>query len=79
MPKKLVALKKNETLPSLELSESDTKELSRILKIYWKEANKCKENKLYLSGCIIIGAILECSLILMVSCYSDEVIATKIS
>lgn len=61
---------------SIELSESATKELLRILKIYWREIKKGKENKLYLSGCINVGAALECSLMLMVSCYPDEVIAT---
>lgn len=55
------------------LTEDEEKELGRLNRFYWKEATRCETAKAYLAGCVMIGSALETVLILMISCYSEEV------
>lgn len=58
------------------LNEEEEKEIYRLQKFYWKEALRCENAELYLSGCVMIGSALEAILISMVNCYHEEAEAT---
>lgn len=64
-------------LKCMELTEEERQELHRLHRFYWKEAKRCEESNAYLAGCIMLGSVLETTLILMVDCYCEEVEKTK--
>jgi hypothetical protein len=59
-------------MPFTTLTEDEEKELWRLQRYYWKEAQRCEEGKAYLAGCVMLGSALETILILMISLYDDE-------
>jgi hypothetical protein len=54
---------------SLELDDNDQAEILRLARFYLNEAKRCEKAKAYLAGCVMLGAALEASLILMVGMY----------
>jgi hypothetical protein len=58
---------------SLELDDNDQAEILRLARFYLNEAKRCEKAKAYLAGCVMLGAALEASLILMVGMYPEEV------
>ena len=54
------------------LTEDEEKELWRLNRYYWKEAQRCEEAKAYLAGCVMLGSALENILMLMISLYHDD-------
>lgn len=63
--------------PNLDISDPNLVELHKLLRFYKKEAERCKEAKAYLAGCIMAGSAMETSLVLMVNAYQDEVVSTN--
>jgi hypothetical protein len=59
-------------MPFTTLTEDEEKELWRLQRYYWKEAQRCEGAKAYLAGCVMLGSALETILILMISLYDDE-------
>lgn len=59
-------------MPIETLTEDQEKELWRLNRFYWKEAQRCKEAKAYLAGCVMLGSALENILILMISLYDED-------
>ena len=51
--------------------------LCKIIDKFWKEANKCYENKCYLACMILYGAVLEALLLAMCFVYQDKVRKTN--
>ena len=58
------------------LSDEEEKELYRLSRIYWQEAERCEGAKAYLAGCVMLGSALESLLIIMVNAHSDEAEST---
>jgi hypothetical protein len=52
--------------------------LVQLINFYKTEAEKCKENRAYLAGCVMYGAMLEAILLSMCLCYPDQVRRTEI-
>ena len=50
-------------------------EIQKTLDYYIHEAENCSEN--YLSGCIMVGAAIECYFLILISNYPEKVEATK--
>ncbi len=63
-------------MPFTTLTEAEEKELWRLNRYYWKEANRCEEAKAYLAGCVMLGSALENILMLMISLYHDDADST---
>src|SRR5580698_8935574 len=59
-------------MPFPTLTEDEEKELWRLNRFYWKEAQRCEEAKAYLAGCVMLGSALENILMLMISLYHDD-------
>jgi hypothetical protein len=59
-------------LPGFELSEELHNEVLRLAGDYRREAEKCRDSKAFLAGCIMIGAAFEALLLAFVNCYPDE-------
>lgn len=59
-------------MPFTTLTENEEKELWRLNRFYWKEAQRCEEAKAYLAGCVMLGSALENILMLMISLYHDD-------
>jgi hypothetical protein len=51
-------------MPIKTLTEDEEKELWRVNRFYWREAERCEEAKAYLAGCVMLGSALENILIL---------------
>jgi hypothetical protein len=64
-------------MDALELTDIQEAELHRLLRLYRRETERCKNAKAYLAGCVMAGAELETALLLMVNAYSDEAAATN--
>ena len=58
------------------LDEVAERELYRLYRYYWREAQRCRTAKAYLAGCVMLGSALETILMLIVSVYPEEVEAT---
>lgn len=54
------------------LGEEAERELYRLYKYYWREAERCQRAKAYLAGCVMLGSALETLLMLIVNVYPDE-------
>jgi hypothetical protein len=63
-------------MKELILTDEQTNELQRLLRFYHAEAQRCRDARAYLAGCVAAGAALETGLILMVSLYPEEAVAT---
>jgi hypothetical protein len=59
-------------MPFSTLTEEEEKELWRLNRFYWKEAERCEEAKAFLAGCVMLGSALENILILMISLYEKD-------
>lgn len=59
-------------MPFKTLTEDETKELWRLNRFYWKEAERCEQGKAYLAGCVMLGSALENILILIISLYDTD-------
>lgn len=55
------------------LSDSEERELYRLLRFYWREAERCQQARAYLAGSVMAASALEALLIAMVNVYADEV------
>lgn len=62
-----------------ELSEELYNEVLRLAGHYHREAEKCRDSKAFLAGCIMIGAAFEALLLAFVNCYSDEASASELA
>lgn len=60
------------------LTEKQYTEVLRLVRVYHREAHRCKDGKAYLAGCILMGAALEASLLAFVDCYLDEALCSPI-
>ena len=56
-----------------QLEEIEFNELLRLSRVYYREANRCREAKAYLAGCTMSGAALEALLLAMVNLYPSDV------
>jgi hypothetical protein len=54
------------------LTEDQYNEVFRLLRVYHREAHRCRDSRAYLAGCIMMGAALEASLLAFAGCYPDE-------
>lgn len=54
------------------LDEHAERELYRLYKYYWREAERCQKAKAYLAGCVMLGSALETLLMLIVNVYPEE-------
>src|SRR5262249_31375310 len=61
-----------------ELSDEQYQKLIELCRLYHREAEKCRDAKSYLAGCVMIGAALEAALIAMCHIYDDEIPAVLI-
>jgi len=57
----------------LDLADAQHNKLNRLLRLYQSEARRCREAKAYLAGCVMAGAALETSLVLMISLFQEDV------
>jgi hypothetical protein len=51
----------------------DQKELLRLYRFYYREAERCSQAKAYYAGCVMLGAACEAALLGMVDCTSEAV------
>lgn len=58
------------------LDEAAKRELYRLYRYYWREADRCRTANAYLAGCVMLGSALETILMLIVSVYPEEAEAT---
>jgi hypothetical protein len=42
-----------------QLTEDETKELWRLQRFYWNEAQRCEASKTHLAGCVMPGSAVE--------------------
>jgi hypothetical protein len=54
------------------LSDNEERELYRLLRFYWREAERCQEAKAYLAGSVMAASALEALLMAMVNVYADD-------
>lgn len=54
------------------LEEDAERELYRLYKFYWREAERCRTAKAHLAGCVMLGSALETLLMLIVNVYPEE-------
>jgi hypothetical protein len=59
------------------LTTAQEKELWRLSRFYWREAQRCDTAKGYLAGCAMLGSAIECALILFTNVYFDEAFKTQ--
>lgn len=64
-------------MDELTLTEAQEAELRRLLGFYRRESDRCKDARAFLAGCVMAGAELETALLLMVSGYPEDVIASS--
>jgi hypothetical protein len=60
----------------LELTAAQEAEMLRLQRFYRNEASRCRKARAFLAGCVMAGAELETTLLLMVNVYPDEAAAT---
>jgi hypothetical protein len=51
--------------------------LLRLISVYWQEAQKCRESKAFLAGCVMIGAALEAMLLAFAMCHQKEALSAE--
>lgn len=51
----------------------DIEKLHDLIELYRAEAQRCRNAKAYLAGCVMVGAALEGALLAMAQCYPEEV------
>jgi hypothetical protein len=66
-------------MSDFELDEEQHNEVVRLSRVYYREAQKCKNSKAYLAGCVMMGAALEASLLAFVNCYTDEALRSPVA
>jgi hypothetical protein len=59
-------------LPGFELSQELYNEVLRLAGVYRREAERCRDSKAFLAGCVMIGAAFEALLLAFANCYPDE-------
>jgi len=59
-------------MPTFELSDDVYNEVVRLARQYHREAEKCRDAKAFLAGCVMIGAAFEAMLLSFVNCYPEE-------
>jgi len=64
-------------MTNIGLTEAQYEEVLRLARVYQREAEKCREGKAYLAGCILIGAAFEAALLSMAHCFEEDVYAWK--
>ncbi len=62
-----------------ELPEELYNEVLRLAGYYHREAEKCRDSKAFLAGCIMIGAAFEALLLAFVNCYPEEASASEVA
>lgn len=58
------------------LTDDQVRELGRLSRLYYREAQRCEEGRAYLAGSIVLGSAFEALLMLMVDAHPDEAIQT---
>jgi hypothetical protein len=64
--------RRSSQLPGFELSEELHNKVLRLVRVYLREAEKCRDSKAFLAGCVMIGAAFEALLLAFANCYPDE-------
>lgn len=64
-------------MTNIGLTGAQYKEVLRLARVYKREAEKCREGKAYLAGCILIGAAFEAALLSMAHCFAGDIYAWK--
>ena len=62
-----------------ELPDELHNEILRLANQYHREAEKCRDSKAYLAGCIMIGAAFEALLLAFVNCYQEEASSSEVA
>jgi len=66
-------------MPDFKLNDELHNEVGRLSRVYYLQAQKCKNSKAYLAGCVMMGAALEASLLAFVNCYPDEALRSPVA
>ncbi len=66
-------------MPNLTLPDDVYNEVLRLIRLYTREAHKCRENKTYLAGCIMAGAALEATLLAVANCLPEDASASPVA
>ncbi len=56
-------------MKKIGLTDEEFKEVLRLAKVYKRQAEKCREAKAYLAGCVMIGAAFEATLLSQAHCH----------
>jgi len=64
-------------MEDIALSTEQQKEILRIATQYKREAKKCFGARVYLSGCVLIGAAMEAILLSTANCFPEIIVSTK--
>jgi len=64
-------------LQGFKLSEELYNEVLRLAGYYRREAEKCRDSKAFLAGCIMIGAAFEALLLAFANCYPEEAFTSR--
>lgn len=59
-------------MSTFELSDEVFNEIIRLSRQYYREAEKCRDAKAFLAGCVMIGAAFEAILLSFANCYPEE-------
>jgi hypothetical protein len=59
-------------MSTFELSDEVFNEILRLSRQYHREAEKCRDAKAFLAGCILIGGAFEAMLLSFANCYPNE-------
>jgi hypothetical protein len=59
-------------MSDIELDDETYDEIIRLSGLYYRQAERCRESRAFLAGCVMVGAALEAMLLGFMDCYSDE-------
>lgn len=59
-----------------EIESLESRELWRLVDLYRAEAERCRETRAYLAGCVMLGSALEAGLLLLAECHIEDVQAS---
>ena len=66
-------------MPELTLTDGQYKEILRLARYYRREAERCRESKAFLAGCVMTGAALESMLLAIANCFPEEALSSKLA
>jgi hypothetical protein len=64
-------------MPEVPMNDEMHEEIVRLAGVYYRQAERCRESRAFLAGCVMIGAAFEAILLGFMNCYPDEAASSQ--